>query len=65
MDSDTEVVVQQSFSDFQQQEEEDLEEVVPSYSNMQEKFFEVIDLDEVEDAIDLNAKFLSMNLGRD
>jgi len=35
------------------------------YTNMQDQFMEIIDTDQVEDAIDLNEKFLSMALGVD
>lgn len=33
------------------------------FSNFQEKFFEIIDNEEVENDIELNEKFLSQHLG--
>jgi hypothetical protein len=35
------------------------------FSDIQEKFLEIIENEEVEDVIDLNEKFLSLNLGID
>jgi len=33
------------------------------FSDMQDKFMEILDTEDVEDVIDLNEKFLSMALG--
>ena len=35
------------------------------FANFQEKFFDIIDNEEVENVIDLNEKFLSQHLGID
>jgi hypothetical protein len=33
------------------------------FTDMQDKFLEIVDADEIEDVMDLNEKFLSMALG--
>lgn len=38
-------------------------ENVDAFQNIQEKLFEIMDNEEVEDVIDLNEKFLSQQLG--
>ena len=60
IDNDADDVSLDSFLNEQSEKENEGHQV---YENMQDRLFDIIENEEVEDCVDLNEKFLSQSLG--
>ena len=54
-----------SMDSFMDEQSSKPSEGIQVYENMQDKLFDIIENEQVEDCVDLNEKFLSQSLGVD